>query len=100
MRRCSVKKVLPRPATLLKKETLAQVLSCEFYEISKNTFQFRYLRWLFLNIFHLVIIILSQTKPYLSHAETVDRRRSSKYAGVLKNLVNLTEKQLRWSIFL
>ena len=26
-----------RPATLLKKETLALVFSCEFYEISKNT---------------------------------------------------------------
>ena len=35
--RCSMKKgVLRRPATLLKK-TLAQVFSCEFYEISKNT---------------------------------------------------------------
>ena len=30
-----------RPATLLKKETLAQVSSCEFYEISKNTFSYR-----------------------------------------------------------
>ena len=27
-----------RPATLLKKEALAQVFSCEFCEISKNTF--------------------------------------------------------------
>ena len=27
-----------RPATLLKKETLAQVLSCEFCEISNNTY--------------------------------------------------------------
>ena len=27
-----------RPATLLKKETLAQVFSCEFCEISKSTF--------------------------------------------------------------
>ena len=27
-----------RPATLLKKETLAQMFSCEFCEISKNTF--------------------------------------------------------------
>ena len=27
-----------RPASLLKKEALAQVFSCEFYEISKNTF--------------------------------------------------------------
>ena len=26
------------PATLLKKESLAQVFSCEFCEISKNTF--------------------------------------------------------------
>ena len=27
-----------RPATLLKKENLVQVFSCEFCEISKNTF--------------------------------------------------------------
>ena len=30
-----------RPATLLKKETLAQVFSCTFCEISKNTFFYR-----------------------------------------------------------
>ena len=30
-----------RPATLLKKETLAQVFSCKFYEISKNNFFYR-----------------------------------------------------------
>ena len=30
-----------RPATLLKKETLAQVFSCGFCEISKNTFLHR-----------------------------------------------------------
>ena len=30
-----------RPATLLKKETLAQVFSCGFCEISKNTFLYR-----------------------------------------------------------
>ena len=30
-----------RPATLLKKKALAQVFSCEFYEISKNTFPYR-----------------------------------------------------------
>ena len=28
-------------ATLLEKETLAQVFSCEFCEISKNTFSYR-----------------------------------------------------------
>ena len=30
-----------RPATLLKKETLAPVFFCEFWEISKNTFLHR-----------------------------------------------------------
>ena len=30
-----------RPATLLKKETLAQVFSCDFCEISKNTFYYK-----------------------------------------------------------
>ena len=30
-----------RPVTLLKKETLAQVFSCEFCETSKNTFYYR-----------------------------------------------------------
>ena len=30
-----------RPATLLKKETLVQVFSCEFCEISKNTVFYR-----------------------------------------------------------
>ena len=33
-----------RPATLLKKETLAQVFSCEFCEISKNTFSTEHLQ--------------------------------------------------------
>ena len=38
------------PATLLKKETLAQVFSCEFCEISKKTFFYRtpLLLWLLL----------------------------------------------------
>ena len=30
-----------RPATLLKKKTLAQVFPCEYYKISKNTFSYR-----------------------------------------------------------
>ena len=32
---------MPGPFILLKKETLAQVFSCEFCEISKNTFYYR-----------------------------------------------------------
>ena len=38
-----------RPATLLKKEILALVFSCEFYEISQNTFFTEHLWWLLLN---------------------------------------------------
>ena len=34
----------PRPATLLKKESLAQVFSCEFCQIFKNTFFTEHLR--------------------------------------------------------
>ena len=34
----------------IKKETLAQLLSCEFCKIFKNTFFLEHLRWLFVNI--------------------------------------------------
>ena len=37
-----------KAATLLKKETLAQVLSCGFCEIFKNTYFIEHLRWLLL----------------------------------------------------
>ena len=37
-----------RPATLIKKETLAQVFFCEFCENFKNTFFTDHLRWLIL----------------------------------------------------
>ena len=42
-RRCFVKTVVQklRPATLLKKETLAQVFSCEFWEVFKNPFFYK-----------------------------------------------------------
>ena len=39
-----------RPATLLKKETLAQVYSCEFWQIVKKTFFIKHLQWLLLKI--------------------------------------------------
>ena len=38
------------PTTLFKKETLVQVFSCEFWEISKNTFFTEHLRWLLLDV--------------------------------------------------
>ena len=63
VRKCSVKKVFlqisqnslentcARDSFLIKfikKETLAQAFSCEFCEISKNTFFIEHLRWLLL----------------------------------------------------
>ena len=43
-------KVAGQAWTFVKKETLAQVFSYEFCEISKNTFLHRTPRWLLLNV--------------------------------------------------
>ena len=40
----------PEACNFIKKETLSQVFSCEFCEISKSTFSYRTPRWLFLYI--------------------------------------------------
>ena len=42
---CFEMKIRPQACNFTKKETLAQVFSCEFYEISKNTFLDRNFRW-------------------------------------------------------
>ena len=39
-----------KPATFIKKETLAHVFFCEFCEISQNTFPTEHLQWLLLSI--------------------------------------------------
>ena len=52
-RRCSVKKVflkISQNSQENKKETLAQVFSCEFCEIFKNAFFIEHLRWLLLHL--------------------------------------------------
>ena len=41
---------LPEACNFIKKETLAQVFSCQFCEISKNTFLTEHPRWLLLQI--------------------------------------------------
>ena len=43
-------KALAWVCNLIKKETLAQVFSCEFYEICKNNFFIEYFRWLLLYV--------------------------------------------------
>ena len=47
VKRCSQKEYL-----FIKKESLAQMFSCGFYEISKNTFFTEHLWWLLLNKAH------------------------------------------------
>ena len=39
-----------KACNFIKKEILAQIFSCEFCEISKNTFSYRTLWWLLLNV--------------------------------------------------
>ena len=41
---CSMKKGVSEACNFIKKESLAQVFSCEFYEIFKNTFSTEHLR--------------------------------------------------------
>ena len=45
-------KVVGLACNFIKKETLVQVFSCEFWEISKNTFFTEHLRWLLLKFSH------------------------------------------------
>ena len=68
-------KVAGLACNFIKKETLAQVFSCEFCEISKNTFFTEHLRWLlvfffFYNIFFIfTTFFLQKVKSfYLSFA--------------------------------
>ena len=44
-------KLLPEACNFMKKETLAQVFSCEFCVISNNTFFIEHLRWLLLKFY-------------------------------------------------
>ena len=52
VRRCSVKKVpleiSSQACNFIEKDSLAKVFSCEFCEISKNTFLTEKLQWLLL----------------------------------------------------
>ena len=60
---------LPKPCNLIKKETLAQVFSCEFCENFKNTFFTEYLWWQLLEVYSK----LSQTPMMELFAKIVNR---------------------------
>ena len=50
----SFNEIAGRACNFIKKEILTQVLSCEFCEISKNTFFTEHFRWLLLNREYLI----------------------------------------------
>ena len=54
-------KLQPEICNFIKKEALAQVFSCEFCEISKNTFFTEHLRWLLLKRLSKGIVSLEVT---------------------------------------
>ena len=108
-RRCSIKKLFLETSqnsqekncarvSFLKKETLAQVFSCEFCEISENTFSYRTppvgtSEHYFLGITAVI------------YAWVLKFNRSSRLhmffkIGVLKNFKNITGKHPCWSFFL
>ena len=70
-----------RAASLLKKETLAQVFFCEFCEISKSTFYYKHLRMT-------VSDMRSVSKGYLSVNTSVLKRKSG-FRGVFRTLSNI-----------
>ena len=85
--RCSVRKVfLLKTPVLIKKETLAQVLSCEFCKISTNTFFTKHLWAIALCSFY------SQWLDYFQNfLEIYNNNISFKYE--LNFVINLLEKK-------
>ena len=72
---------VPEACNFIKKETLAQVFSCEFCDISKNTFFTEHLR-------------TTASDCRSSHSQM------SFKIGVLKNFASFTGKHMRLSLFL
>ena len=79
---CSVKKA-PQACNFIKKETLAQVFSCEFCEISKNTFFYR-----------TPLVAASDIASY-AHDNTLHACDSNLYT-VLSKLENCTHSMFTW----
>ena len=85
-RRCFVRKgVLINSCNFIKKETLTQVFSCEFCEISKNTFSTQHL-WTTASI--LTWNLKSQESYLNSHGDTYFFRNVFKQTSVLSRYHN------------
>ena len=105
----------PQACNFIKKETLAQVFSCGFCQISANTFFYRRpLDGCFWNTYFqlkmsLVIYwqsalpaINNNNSYFLTHSSPSDRSNRSQMffeIVILKNFAIFTGKQLCWSLF-
>ena len=86
-------------------KTLAQVFSCEFCEISKNTFLQNTSGRLLLTYFYSLLRYLTEPLPWKFQRMLIENLfsrgsnwRCSMKKGVLKNFKKLTGKQLRQSL--
>ena len=88
----------------IKKETLVQVSSCEFCEISKNTFLTEHPWWLFLFINAFFKCYSFITSGLIQRQKTISNRsshrRCSVKRGVLKKLAKLSGKHMCQSLSL
>ena len=111
-----------RPETLLKKETLIQVFSCQYFEICENTFlqntfgrlllslepwQISMIELFYENSKSLTVFLKSSIIYVFSCiVSKITWRYSSSCLqmffkiGVLKNFANFTGKHQRWNLFL
>ena len=88
----------PNACKFIKKDSLVQVLSCEFYEISKNTF---FYRTSLPAINHMKIKI-----PYLRHhKETLHEKRSTKntflilpISSAVQLYFSITAQKIKFSV--
>ena len=91
---------------LIKLQTLTQVLSCEFCEVSKNTFFTEHLRWLLLNIavdiWKLFNRLCKLLFDWIQINMIFKSSRSQEFfkIGVYKNFAKFKWKHLCWSLFL
>ena len=96
IRRCSVRKSVLRT---FKKETLAQVFSCEFWEISKNTYNNLGRNQAQINsqFYRYQLILKTLKKKQIFHVYSVIKTINQKFIQQLRNQEKYTERKIPFS---
>ena len=79
-------KLLALGCNFIKKETLAQVFSCEFCEIFKNTFFIEHLRWLLSLLFIYLFCKAQRSEKYVMDVKFL-QEFSKKASSKLKKYI-------------